>query len=113
MKLAEWLKYKLDFVRLLRYAIGSLRYNGFYINIHIKEALIFKHFKKYYDEYLKGKVIDYPFGEMGFNKSDGSVKYMNITKIRLGGIKSCTSLGRHKSKKSIKITLWFPEVKYA
>jgi len=117
MKIGEWLRSKLTVEKRVRGAKGSLRYNGFYINIFIKDmSLNFNSFKEYYDRYLKGKIVEVPgFMEIDFNTSDGSIISKFVSLVKLGGIKSkevWVGLG-NKPCSGIQITLWFPEVKYA
>lgn len=117
MKIGEWLNSKLTEEKMkYREAKGSLRYNGFYINIFIKDTLGFNAFKKYYDKKLKGKSVElWEHTEMNFNTSDGGTIYKVISQVKLGGIKPKEVWSRLEKKPcdGIQITLWFPEVAYA
>lgn len=125
MKIGEWLNSKLTEEKMkFPEAKGSLRYNGFYINIFIKDTLGFNDFKKYYDTKLKGKSVELAEDTVvDFNTSDGSIVSKFVSLVKLGGIKPKEVLKRkfgmvkpyeiNKKIEGIQITLWFPDVKYA
>ena len=116
MKIGEWVRSKLTAEKRMEGAKGSLRYNGFYVNISIKDTLGFNSFKKYYDRQIKGKIVELPgFTEVNFNKSDGSTIRKFVSQVKFGGIKSKEVWVKLENKPcdGIQITLWFPEVNYA